>query len=289
MRILIVGPGYVGSRLADEWNASGHEVFGLRRTRPPGATSAPKNLLFADITKQEELARLPADFDWVVNCVSSSGGGAAEYQATYLEGNRNLVSWLGARPPLKYVYTSSTGVYGQNDGSVVTETSPVEPEAETARALLAAENLLREAARRNGFPAVILRVAGIYGPGRGYWLRQFLSGEARIEGAGRRILNMIHRDDVTGAIRAALERGLPGETYNVVDDQPVTQRELFDWLATHTGRTAPHAVPDDPERNRKRGVTNKRVSNLKLRTELGYALQYPSFREGFTKELGSSA
>ena len=70
----------------------------------------------ADITQPESLAKLPRDFDWVVNCVGSGGGSADDYRKIYLEGNRNLVSWLADSPPRKFIYTSSTSVYGQNDG-----------------------------------------------------------------------------------------------------------------------------------------------------------------------------
>ena len=161
--------------------------------------------LHADITRPETLEKLPRDFDWVVNCTASGGGGADDYRQIYLEGNRNLVSWLADSPLKKFVYTSSTSVYGQNDGSVVTEKSPAEPEADTAKVLVETEKfLLAGGGRTHNFPAVILRVAGIYGPGRGHWFKQFLRGEARIEGDGARWLNMIHRDDLIGVIIAAL-------------------------------------------------------------------------------------
>ena len=161
--------------------------------------------MIGDITKPEQLTQLPASYDWVVNCVSASGGGAEEYREVYLQGTRNLIEWLGAAPPKKFVYTSSTSVYGQNDGSLVKENSPTEPAVETGKVLVETERVLLEAARERKFPAVILRLAGIYGPDRGYWFKQYLKNEARIEGNGARILNMIHRDDVAGAIIAALE------------------------------------------------------------------------------------
>jgi nucleoside-diphosphate-sugar epimerase len=226
------------------------------------------------------LEKLPAKYDWVVNCVSSSRGNVKDYRKVYLEGTRNLIEWLSRKPPMKFVYTSSTSVYGQTDGSLVTELSPAEPTTETAGILLEAEKVLLQAAARH-FPAVILRVAGIYGPGRGYWLKQFLNGEATIEGKGDRYLNMVHRDDVVGAIIAAFEKGSGGEVYNVVDDQPVTQMELFRWLSKHFNREMPPAVDRLERTTRKRGATNKRVSNARLKSLLGYEFEYPSFQEGF--------
>ena len=316
MKCLIVGCGYVGLPLGAEMARQGHAVFGLRRSAAAEneLKAAGIHPLTGDVTKPETLAKLPCQFDWVVNCAAPGGGSADDYRKIYLEGNQNLISWLAAAPPEKFVYTSSTSVYGQNDGSMVTEESPAEPEAETAKVLIEAENLLLAArtgsgtgvppvriethgsdARATSIPAVILRVAGIYGPERGHWFKQFLRGEARIEGDGSRWLNMIHRDDVIGCILAALESGKPGEVYNAVDNEPVTQLKFFDWLAMQLKRPLPPGIPTDADVRRKRGATNKRVSNGKLRTELKYEFRFPDFRKGYAAEIakrtadGSSA
>jgi nucleoside-diphosphate-sugar epimerase len=288
MRVLIVGCGYVGLPLGAALAAMGNEVYGLRRAAwgAAGPDSAGIRPLAGDITRPEDLARLPAGYDWVVNCVSSSGGGPEEYRSLYVQGARNLLAWLAARPPRRFVYTSSTAVYGQDDGSGVDESAPTEPRVETARVLVEAEQVLLEAARQRAFPAVIMRLAGIYGPGRGYWLKQYLSGQARIEGGGGRILNMIHRDDVVGALIAALEKGRPGEIYNAVDDEPVTQLACFQWLSGALGRPLPPAAREGAGTARKRGLTHKRVSNRKLKTQLGYTFKYPTFRQGYEAEIG---
>jgi nucleoside-diphosphate-sugar epimerase len=286
MRVLIVGCGYVGLPLGKELARLGHEVFGLRRSALAEAELQAAGItpLHADITRPETLVKLPHDFDWVVNCTASGGGGADDYRKIYLEGNRNLVAWL-AKPPLKkFIYTSSTSVYGQNDGSIVTEKSPVEPEAPTSKVLVETETFLLAGAERR-FPAVILRVAGIYGPGRGHWFKQFLRGEARIEGDGARWLNMIHRDDLIGIIMSALRKARPGEIFNAADNEPVSQKLFFEWLAAELQRPMPVAVPADAKAWRRRGVTNKRVSNAKLRAELNYKLQFPDFRAGYAAEI----
>src|SRR5665213_235163 len=149
MRVLIVGCGYVGLPLGAELVRQGHEVFGLRRS-----VSAERELktagikpLVADITRPETLAKLPRGFDWVVNCVAA-GGGAENYRRVYLEGTRNLLEWLAGAPPEKFVHTGSTSVYAQHDGSVVTEDSPAEPVAETAKILRKTENILLAAAQK---------------------------------------------------------------------------------------------------------------------------------------------
>ena len=286
MKCLIVGCGYVGLPLGAELVRLGHEVSGLRRTEAAAAELKAAGIvpLVADITQPETLAKLPRGFDWVVNCVAA-GGGADNYRQIYLQGTRNLVEWLAPDPPKKFVYTSSTSVYGQTDGSQVKESSPTEPLVDTAKVLVEAEQVLLAAAREKKFPAVILRVAGIYGPDRGHWFKQYLKNEARLEGDGSRYLNMIHREDVIGCIVAALKSGRPGEVYNAVDDEPVTQMNFFQWLAGTVGKYPPPSEPENVEENRKRGVTNKRVSNRRLKMELGYQFKYPNFRKGYSAEI----
>jgi nucleoside-diphosphate-sugar epimerase len=228
---------------------------------------------------------LPAPFDWVANTVSSTKGGAEEYRQVYLDGTRNLIEWLAASPPKKYIYTSSTSVYGQTDGSLVKETSATEPASETSKVLVEAEKLLLAAALQKKFPAVILRVGGIYGPGRGHLFQQYLKNEAKIAGKGERLINMIHRDDLVGVVIAALRNGRAGEIYNAVDDEPVAQIHFFRWLSETLGKWMPPFAAEDASGDRKRGVTNKKVSNRKLKMELGYAFKYPTFRQGYTAEI----
>jgi nucleoside-diphosphate-sugar epimerase len=312
MRVLIVGCGYVGLPLGAELVRRGHEVFGVRRPLRPStklrrsqtkpsvsaemmAAVREKSQeierkhwqgvtpIHADITRREDLEKFPGPFDWVINTISSSKGGVEEYRAVYLEGTRHLLGWFSRHPPRQYVYTSSTSVYAQTDGAWVTEESAAEGASETGRVLVETEQLLLDAARQRNFPAVILRVAGIYGPERGHLFQQYIKGEARLAGDGSRLINMVHRDDVVRAIIAALERGRASEIYNVTDDEPVTQREFFDWLSGELHMPFP---PSEPENTaRKRGLTNKRVSNRKLRLELQCELKYPDFRQGYAAEI----
>ncbi len=289
MRVLIVGCGYVGVQLGAQLVRQGHSVWGLRRSgrSDPELQRAGIVPLRTDITAPGSFPGLGPGYEWVVHCISASGGAAPEYKQVYLEGTRHLMSWLSSAPPEKFVYTSSTSVYGQTDGSWVDETSEVAPESPTGRILVQTEELLLEAAIRTRFPAIVLRVAGIYGPGRAYWLEQVRTGAAHIEGAGQRLLNMIHCEDVAGAILSALAQGRPGRIYNAVDDEPVTQMAMVQWLSSRLGCPLPEATTGQPGRARRRGVTNKQVSNRRLREELGYRLKFPSFREGYEVILNS--
>jgi len=286
-RVLMVGCGYVGAALGAQLARSGHRVFGIRRHPDTDGSLRAVGIepLRADIASAADLRSLPAGFDWVINtAASSAGSGEEDYRRVYLEGTANLLDWLRPAPPSRYVTTSSTSVYGQDDGSWVDESSATEPAASTAKVLVDTERLLLDANRHHAFPSIILRVAGIYGPGRGYWLRQFLQGSARIPNAGKRWVNMVHRADVVGAVEAVLQIGQAGQIYNLVDDEPVTHLELFRWLAERCHKPLP-PFEEDTAGTSKRGATNKRVSNRKLRKETGYAFRFPTFREGFNAEL----
>jgi nucleoside-diphosphate-sugar epimerase len=286
MRVLIIGCGYVGLPLGKELVRLGHEVYGVRRSEAANAemTAAGIRPVNVDISKAEELAKLPGPFDWVVNLVSSSKGGVEEYREAYLNGTKNLIDWLQSAPPKKYVYTSSTSVYGQTDGAPVKETAPTNPASETSKLLVETEKLLLTAAQEKKLAAVILRVAGIYGPDRGHLFLQYLNNEAKLDGTGERWLNMIHVDDVAGCIIAALKSGRAGEIYNAVDDEPVQQIHFFRWLSESLGKWMP-PTDENPSKERKRGVTNKRVQNRRLKMELGYQFKHPTYRQGYTAEM----
>lgn len=295
MRVLIIGCGYIGTALGRQLVAAGHEVFALRRSTA-AATAAPDESGFhpltGDITDPASLAALPEMFDVVANTVSSSRGDAEVYRQVYLEGTRHVLDWIRHRGCRRYVYTSSTSVYAQKDGSVVTEESPAEPATETGRQLVATEQLLQQSGP--GLPCAvgIFRVAGIYGPTRGHLYQQFLRGEARLTGDGSRLINMIHRDDVATALSAFLTApSLPHQTrfYNACDDEAVTQREFFEWLAQRLNRAMPPVASPSEAAASKRGQTQKRVSNQRLRDELRWQPRYPTFREGYEALIRENA
>ena len=283
MRALIVGCGYVGLPLGAELVRLGHEVHGLRRTAEGEAALKAAGIqpLVGDVTKVSDLAALPGPYDWVVNCVSSTRGGVDEYRSVYLQGTKNLIEWLAAAPPKKFVYTSSTSVYGQTGGGEVDENAATEPLDESGRVVLEAEQLLRRERPR----AMILRHAGIYGPGR--MLRRTAALEARepIAADPAAWLNLIHVDDGVAAILAAEMRGHAGDLYNVSDDHPVRRGEYYRELALLQNAPPPTFAPASDKANR-------RIISRRLRDELGVTLRYPSYVEGLAascrrgRELG---
>ena len=285
LRALVIGCGYVGVPLAKELLRHGHQVTGLTRSASHAKALFNEGIspMLADISRAEDLARQAPAFDWVINLVSSGRGGMEAYRSVYLDGTRNVIAWLKTAPPRLFVAASSTSVYGQADGSPVTETGPTEPSSETGRIIVEMEQLLLSAASMDRLPVALLRLAGIYGPGRTHLIDQFQQPESG--SSPTRIVNMIHRDDVIGAILAALARGTPGQVYNVVDDEPVSRAEVFAWLAHRLPREPAVRSGETAATSPTRATTNKRVLNHKLKAELGYALRYPTFREGFDREL----
>ena len=284
MRTLIIGCGYVGLPLGELLASQGYTVFGIRRTTDADRELLAKKItpLHVDVTDTARLATIDPSFDVVINLVSSSKGGLEDYRRVYLEGTKNILRWLSKSPPRAYLYTSSTSVYAQADGSWVDESSPAEPDSPTSQVLIDTEHELISAHRATSFPATILRASGIYGPERGHLFKQFLKGEATIRDDGSSWINMIHVDDLAAAITHLIDHGQPGEIYNATDDEPVTQLDFFRWLADRLGKPLPPNAPADP--NRKRGLTNKRVANKKLKTT-GFSFKYPTFREGYAAEI----
>ncbi len=273
--------------LAKELIQRGHSVVGTRRS-PEGVVILESNKIPAiqlDITDPEQFKVIKGDFDWVVNCSAPSHTTVAHYTAVYYQGSANIANWLKQKRISKFVYTSSTGVYGQNDGSVVTEQSPTVPGTDTGKILVATEDLLLKMHRAYNLPVVILRVAGIYGYDRGYYFKQFINHRAQIHGDGSRYLNMVHIEDVVGTIIAALEKGVPGEIYNVVDDEPVREIDFYRWLSGELQMPMPPVVSQKEIAGTRAISSNKRVSNEKLKKELGYQFKYPTFREGYRQKV----
>ncbi len=275
-RVLVVGCGFVGEATADLFHAQGWEVTGWTHSAESAArlsAEKPYPVRACDITEAasvEAAARkLPEEgrIEVVIDCVSSGrGGGVDQYRRVYLDGARHLTAALRAE---RFVYTGSTSVYAQTDGSVVDEESPATPDRETGRILLETEAVVLAAPG-----GTVARLAGIYGPGRSALLKKFLADEAVVEGDGARWLNQIHRDDAAAALFRLAQPDAPPGVYNVADGTPLTQRELYLGLAELFGREMPPSGPED--RHRKRGWTSKRVSNAKLRT-LNWKARYPSF------------
>ena len=273
-RILIAGCGYLGQAAADLFHNAGWEVEGWTMSMESAEelSGKPYRVTAVDISNAGKVSARAGDFDAVIHCASTRGGDVDLYRQVYLNGARNLLDRFSESVML---FTSSTSVYAQTEGESVTEESAAAPVHETGKILRETEQLVLE------LGGIVVRLAGIYGPGRSYLLKRFLSGEAIIDSKKDRFVNQIHRDDAAAALFLLLDRqSLGAEIYNVVDDQPILHSECYRWLAAKLNRPVPPIGKSTS--NRKRGRSNKRVSNAKLRG-LGWAPRFSTFAEGMEK------
>jgi len=274
--ILIVGCGYVGEAVADLFHRADWAVEGWTGSAESAATLAakPYPVRAVDISQRDRIGHDRATFDTFVHCASSRGGDAEMYRRLYVNGVRNL---LEAFPRARPFFTSSTSVYAQHDRSWVTEESESNPDRETGRMLLEAEKLIL------AHSGIVTRLAGIHGPGRSALLTKFLNGSAIIDAQFDQFVNQVHRDDIASALYLVINsQSTAGGIYNVVDDQPILQSECYRWLAQRLNRPVPPTGRSSQPP--KRGDSNKRVSNAKLRN-LGWSAQYPTFADAMEKSI----
>lgn len=270
-RTLIIGCGYIGLPLALSLHRKGHEISGWVHSSASAASLAVKpfqQLITGSVADAKVWDEVKEKFDFVIHCASSGRGDEAAYEEVFLRGAQMMAA---CQPQARRILVSSTSVYGQAAGEMVTEQSVAEPASATSRVLREAER----SALASG--TIVTRSVGIYGPGRGVLFEKVRRGEAVIEGDGLRWINQIHQRDLVRAIEHLLEVGVPGEVYNAADDTPVTYQDYYAWCSAFLRKPMPPFGPVNTQR--KRGLTNKRVSNAKLRAT-GWAPVYPSFREG---------
>lgn len=283
-RMAIFGCGYVGGEVARQAISRGWEVTALTRNaaKAEALREAGVHVVVADLSTDDWHPNFPDKFDHVLNAVSSGGAGLAGYQRSYVLGMQSIQRWATASGGHStFVYTSSTSVYPQDGGVVVDETCSTDGAGESAQVLLAAERLAAAAAFRRVF---ILRLAGIYGPGRHHVLDQVRTGQ--IAGRGDHRLNLAHRDDIVAAIWAAFGASdeIEGGILNVADDGAVTKAELAGYLAHQLGLPPP-TFTGLPMSGRRRVTPDRVIANRRLKSVLGWRPQYPTFREGYKKML----
>jgi nucleoside-diphosphate-sugar epimerase len=267
---LILGCGYLGRVVARRWLAHGHRVAAVTRSRADELRSLGIEPIVGDVTDSTSLT-LPAA-DTVLYAVGLDRSAGNSMREVYVRGLANVLDALPA--PRRFVYVSSTSVYGQTDGSWVDESSPTEPADESGRIVLECERLLR--GRLPG--AIVLRFAGIYGPGRIIKRAALEKGEPLATDPDKRI-NLIQVEDGARIVVAAAERGQLGTTFNVADGHPVTRREFYTTLAEFLGAPQPKFEPPPGSASRQ-DRTDRRVNNRRMLEVLKVELQYPDFRAG---------
>ena len=282
-RVLIVGCGYVGARVASRLHDSGHEVFAV--TRSPERAKQFATLgwtpIIADVTNPSAIAAAPR-MDAMLYAVGYDRTAGIPKREVYVDGFARVLSAMHDRCR-RVVAISSTSVYGQCDGEIVDESTLADPATESGEICLNAERELWtwRSAQPPEVAAVVLRLAGIYGPGRMLARAESLQSGQPMQGRGDAWLNLIHGDDAASYAIAALESGLDRSECIGVDTEPVLRKDFYGHLATLMGAPAPTftGTVEPGGRGSESGI-NKRVTNPLTREELGVELRFPTFREG---------
>jgi nucleoside-diphosphate-sugar epimerase len=284
--LVVFGCGYIGTAVATQAIARGLQVTALTRNTTTATLLREQGIatVVADLAGRDWHERVPAAPDYALDSVSSGGAGLDGYRRSYVDGMASIVEWAERCGRVgTLVYTSSTSVYPQDGGVVVDENAPTSDAAERGTILLEAEQRLREAhaACDRWF---ILRLAGIYGPGRHHLLEQVRAGA--VAGIGRHRLNLAHRHDIAAAILACFGAGeeVRSHIFNVVDDEPTPKADVVAWLATRLGLPPP-TFTGESAGNRRAVTPDRVIANGKLKAALGWKPDYPSFREGYESLL----
>ncbi|RJT78108.1 SDR family oxidoreductase [Arthrobacter cheniae] len=276
MTVLIAGCGDLGTEVGLRLAARGERVIGWRRS--PGRIPEGIEGRAADLT--QPLPPIPQDTDVVVIATAAGDRSEAAYRSAYVDATRNVLDALerDGVTPRRILFVSSTAVYGDADGGWVTEQTPAESAAPTARLIREAEEVLLGRTDRG----TVLRLSGIYGPGRTRLIDQVTGGSAVLPSEPQ-WTNRIHRDDAAAAIvHLVLDVHAPAPIYLGSDELPVDLGEVLQFLAAELD------LPEPP-----RGVTSssrggaRRVDSGLLRST-GFAFSYPTYREGYRAVLAGT-
>ncbi len=280
MSTLIVGCGYLGERLGARLVREGGHVYGTVRSAGRATEIARSGIepVIADVLRPDSLRALPAA-EKVFYAVGFDRSAGAAMRDVYVDGLQNVLDRLPISVR-RFVYASSTGVYGQAGGEWVDEESPTHPEHESGRVVLEAEGRILAWAESRGASAVILRFAGLYGPGR-IVRRAMLERGEPIPGDPEKFLNLVHIDDAAAAAVLGLDVDAIAPIYLVADDRPVTRREYYSVAAEVIGAPEPRFEPPRPgSPEAARDATSKRITNLRMKADLGLVLRYPDITTG---------
>lgn len=282
MEAFIVGCGDIGERVAALCQIRGCAVSALTR-RPPHAErlrGAGITPFLGDLDRPLSLAGLPTRGAMVFYLAPPPDTGTADPRM------RTFLGALGAdAPPARIVYISTSGVYGDKQGAWVSEDTPPAPTSDRSRRRLDAETALLDWHHASGVPVVILRVGGIYGPGR-LPLERLRRGEPVVREEECPYTNRIHADDLACVCIAAAELGRPGGIYNVSDGEPGTMTDYFNRVADRCGLPRPAQIPLSEARTRLSAAMlsyleeSRRLDTRRMREELGVELRYPDLARG---------
>lgn len=286
MAKLIFGCGYLGLRVARLWREAGQTVYAVTRsaTRARELRIAGVVPIVGDLLSQAELP-LPQHVGTVLFAVGFDRRDGQSIHDVYVRGLANALTWM-PKSVDRFLYVSSTGVYGHVSGAAVDENSRCQPTREGGQACLAAEQVLQQS--RFGSRAVIVRLAGLYGPGRIPRALDIAAGRP-IDAPAEGWLNLIHVEDAARIVLLAEQRARPPRTYVVSDGAPVERAEYYAELARLLGAPPPKFVKPPPESAAaQRAASDKRVNPRRMFDELAPKLHYPTYREGLAAIVAAS-
>ncbi len=274
MHVLVAGCGWLGAAIARALVARGDRVTGIRRDpeRARALAAIGVEPLAIDLAAPGAEARVPGA-DAIVACQAAGRDSPAAYRAAYVDANRALLVAARRAGSRAFVYTGSTGVFGQRDGSDVEEGTAPAPASATAEVLVDAERFVLEAAA-HGAPASIVRLSGLYGPGRTGILSRVRTGALALGPGDGAWMNFCHLNDAVSFVLAALARASPGAIHHGSDAEPTVRRDVVLWIAAQLGIPPPRADA------RTREGPDRRIRSDATRAALGVELAFPSFREG---------
>lgn len=274
-RVLVAGCGDLGQRVASRLLAHGDEVYGLRRHLPAQDDSA-VHWLCADLTSAHGLRNLPTDITQLVYSPTPDSRDETAYRRLFVDGLRHVLASLDQASLQRVLFVSSSAVYGDHGDDWVDEETQPSPLGFNGRVLLEAEAWLS----RQPVHSIVLRLAGLYGPGRVHVIDLLRAGNARVPRRVSHWANRIHVDDAAAAIVHLLGIPAPESLYLGVDDMPLPLNVLYDDLAARMQAPAAAEGPAPA------GVGSKRLSNARLRAS-GFRFQWPDSRAGYAALLGS--
>ncbi len=295
--LVIFGCGYLGSAIARKAVENNFLVTALTRNKK---ALAQLKVIGVQTPVQAELgstiwhSQINQQCNIVINCVSSATNTIQGYKKSYIDGQNSIAEWISNGHIDKCIYTSSTSVYPQNEGEIITENSPTNYAIGTGEIILESEKILSNLDKKYLNTLYILRLSGIYGPNRHYLLDQLKQGKNEFEGSCEHFLNLIHRDDICSAIWSLINSNISvsDEVFNLSDNNPFTKKYVINWLAEKVGCESPkfnfennlESVTHRINKS-KSNPKNRIISSDKIQKMINWQPAYKNFMEGYNSIL----
>ena len=278
--LLIFGFGYTAKFICKKFSRNNWQIYCTTRSNEKTKEIKDLKAMPVFFNDEEKIKNILSDDNYILTTAppENSKDPVVENYGHLLKENSERIKWAG--------YLSTTSVYGDKKGEWVTEDTELEPKLERSISRVAAENSWIKLGERLLIKTVIFRLAGIYGPGRSLIDRLMKNEDVYIVDKPAHIFNRIHIEDIVGAVEKAMSSQSKTKIYNLSDDLPATQLDVAKFAASLLKKNCPEIVSLKSEMVSEMAKSfykeEKKVSNKKLKDELGYKLMFPSFKEGLS-------